>query len=168
MNEEQKQPLIKKSLFEQRKEDLQEVLVLERKAKEARERVKDATTDQTLAKELRVRHAEEYELVGLTAHFVWKDAVTNVIGENSDNDSQASAKQVPKYKWTDANGETHYTSGKGRSSWISDNAAELIKDDKTDFSKLALTTHDDHSDWQKWLLRSKKRKLEKQSASKKN
>lgn len=167
MNEEQKQPPEKKSLYEQRKEALNEVLELERKAKEARERAKDPMIDQTLAKDFRARHAAEYESVGLTAHFVWKDAVNNVIGGNADNESQASTKEVPKYKWTDANGETHYTSGKGRATWITDNAAELIQGNKTDFSKLTLTSQDDYGDWQKWLVRSKKRKLIKQSAAKK-
>jgi len=110
--------------------------------------------------------AVEYVPLNLTAQEVWeKEEVPVEIPKAVSNDPIFSfkrlGKELPKWKWTDPDGYTHYWKGKGRPDWVGENAKYLLVDNCIDTDELTLTTEADYLPYQKWLADEKIRKSEK-------
>lgn len=136
--------------------------------------------------QFREQDAEKYKVMGLEPADVWHDLVSAHLpalattaapsapdptppgGSTKPKNKWGTAQ--PKWKWTDEAGETHYTTGHGRSRWITDNAERLVNGDgSVDYASL-MDRYDpekDHDDWQAWLVREAKRKADRANAKNK-
>lgn len=164
--------------------DLQELMkkrqrLLDEQAEIERQLAMKPDQRQWVIAQFREQDAEKYKVMGLKPADVWHDLAfvqapslaTTVAPpapvapppDGSTKRKNSWGTSQPKWKWTDEAGETHYTTGQGRSRWITDNADKLLNGDgSVDYEGL-MDRYDpehDYDDWQAWVGREKKRKAD--------
>lgn len=172
--------------------DLQELMqkrqrLLDEQAEIERQLAMKPDQRQWVIAQFRKQDAEKYKVMGLEPRDVWPDLASVQVpslatskppsapdptppGDSTKPEKKKWGTAPPKWKWTDEAGETHYTTGQGRSRWITDNAEKLVNEDNSVDYEGLMDRYDpeqDYDDWQAWLVRERKRKAERARAKNK-
>jgi hypothetical protein len=168
--------------------DLQELMqkrerLLAEQAEIERQLVMAPQQRQQVIAQFRKQDAEKYKVMGLKPADVWHDlppaqvpahaaaVASSAAAPTAPGGSTTPRKPAtpPNWKWTDDSGETHYTTGQGRSRWITDNAEKLVNPDgSVDYERVMhrFNPENDYDDWQAWLVREAQRKKDRAKAKK--